>query len=471
LRCHILTAVWGPWHTETFINLNLPSLLAPGNLPDFANKIDTTYVIGTSVSDGKLIRQSTAYRRLREILPIRIVAYSDSAFGAAVATHMKIWHNGVRSAARRGSFFMTNPADMVWADGSYGKIADYLHMGKKAVYAMFARVVDETFREEAQQWRSQDGQIQLPPRRMIDLTLRHLHPFHAAYLRDSDQFPSHSEYIYWPVPGEGLLMRSLATTALAFHASDYEVNSNFSLAFVKDPEDVAFIEDSDEVCGVSLTPLLKDRSWYSRLQNVDIDEVGSWWITFDGPAHLALARTKFRFHTGNAMSERWRQAGQMSDFFVLQALISREVIRLGRLLRQNFCVRAAECLATALYAARLRRRWRWRGPVSIFAPDDVGMAPHADRLLALLTPGCEKNLTDFLFAHVVPEPLALMRPIDPNSPPSAAGEVMAANGRPLRIEWTEHGATIGGCRILGHHPLPLGNMLYVVEGVLPSAKP
>jgi len=72
----------------------------------------------------------------------------------------------------------------------------------------------------------------------------------------------------------------------------------------------------------------------------------------------------------------------------------------------------------------------------------------------------------------VPEPLALMRPIDPNSPPpSAAGEVIAANGRPLRIEWTEHGATIGGCRILGHHPLPLGNMLYVVEGVLPSAKP
>ena len=76
MRCHILTAVWGTWHTDTFINLNLPSLLAPGNLPAFASRIDTTYVIGTSVSDGKYHQGSrTLYRMLEKTARVRIVTY------------------------------------------------------------------------------------------------------------------------------------------------------------------------------------------------------------------------------------------------------------------------------------------------------------------------------------------------------------------------------------------------------------
>ena len=208
---------------------------------------------------------------------------------------MKIWQNGVKAAARRSAFLLTNPADMVWADGSFAKVADLFEAGKKAVYAMFARVVDETFREEALRHLGQDVVISLPPRRMMEMTFRHFHPFHAAYLRDSDQFPFHAEYIYWPVPGEGLLMRSLATTALAFLASEYEVNSNFSLAFVKDPNDIAFIDNSDEVCGVSLTPLLKDRSWYSKFRSVDLDEVDPGGSHSMGPPTSRSRKRSFGF--------------------------------------------------------------------------------------------------------------------------------------------------------------------------------
>jgi fasciclin domain-containing protein len=218
--------------------------------------------------------------------------------------------------------------------------------------------------------------------------------------------------------------------------------------------------------------LLKDRSWYSKFRSVDLDEVGSWWITFDGPAHLALAQKKFRFHTGGATSPQWRQAAQMSDFFVLQALLSREMVRLGRLLRRNYCTRAAECLATALYAGRLRRRWRWRDPISIFAPDDSAMAVHPETAFdRLLAPGREKELVDFVFAHMVPEKLALIRPATATSaaPITPAGAVTAGNDRSLSIEWTSRGATIGGCRILARHELPLDNVLYIVDGVLPSA--
>ena len=401
MRCHILTAVWGDWHTDRFINVNLPSLLAPKNLPDFAHTVETTYIIATSKSDARVIRQSLAYRLLSQLVRLRIVSYRDSAFGAPVATHMKIWHNGVRAAARRGAFFVVNPADMAWADGSFSTIAKRLAAGKKAVYAMFARVLDEPFTQEALELRNRDGAIPIAPRHMIDMTFRHLHPFHAAYLRDSDQFPFHAEYVYWPIQREGLLMRSLATTVLGFYPAEYNVNSNFSLDTIKNPQDLDFIEDSDDLCGVSLTPLRKDQSWYAAFQSLDIDEVGAWWIEFDGPAHLPLARSRFLFHTGGTDSLAWQRARRMSDFFILQTIISREIIRIGRVLKQNGCQIAAEILATALYAARLRRHWHWGPPLSIVASNDDALKPyHKDIVHHLLKPGREKELRNFVYTHV-----------------------------------------------------------------------
>jgi hypothetical protein len=461
MRCHFLTAVWGPWHTQAFLRLNLPSLLAPGNLPAFARDIDTTYVIGTSESDAQAMQDAPIVRLLQKTVKLRFVTYRDSAFGAPVATHMKIWQNGVRAAKRDDAFFMVNPADMIWAEGSFGNIAKRLKGGSKAIYALFARVVEETFRPELAHGHAPDAPISIPSRAMVDMTLRHFHPLHAAYLRDSDQFPFHAEYIYWPVRGQGLLMRSLATTALVFHARRYAVNSNFSLSQVHDPGEVAFIDDSDEMFGVSLTPLLKDRDWYSDFRRADLDEIGAWWITFDGPAHLDLARSRIRFHTGAADGPDWRRAELQSDFFVVQSLIAREMIRLGRLLRRRHCQTAAECLATALYAARLRRRWRWRGPVTIFAPSDDSLKQHGDRVdRELLAPGCEKRLIDFAFGHLVPQALALDG--------GDQSDIRTANGHRLDIKRGQKTTTVGGRRVLQRVELPLGNVLHIVDGPLPS---
>jgi hypothetical protein len=473
VRCLILTAVWGDWHTNRFISVNLPSLLAAKNLPEFSRAVDTTYVIATSVSDALTIRQSPAYQALNRLVQLRIVSYRDSAFGAPIATHMKIWRTGVRDALRRRAFYVVNPADMVWADGSFGTVARRLAAGKKALYAMFARVLDDTFTAEALKLADGEAAIAIPPRVMIDMTLRHLHPFHAAYLRDSDQFPFHPEYIYWPIAGEGLLMRSLATTVLGFFPAEYQVDAHFSLASVHNPDEVDFIDNSDDLCGVSLTPLRKDQNWYAARRTLDIDEVGAWWIDYDGPPNLSLARSKFLFHTSGADSVAWRRARQMSDFFVRQAVVSREIIRTARVLKRNGCRIAASILATALYAARLRRCWRWNPPLIIVVPNDNALKPHQKGIAeTLLRCGREKELLDFVSAHIFPVDASVQEHLraatDAHSEPFS-GQLLSINGHALIVDKQRRRLALGGRDVLANLELPLGNRLYIVDGLLPTA--
>src|SRR6516164_8204503 len=93
------TVVWGPWHTGVFLDVNLTSLLAPGNLAAFAQKHDVSYRIFTSKNDDARIA---------------------------------------------GAMILLIPPDVVWSNGAFGHIADIAALGKKAIFMTYMRVVSET---------------------------------------------------------------------------------------------------------------------------------------------------------------------------------------------------------------------------------------------------------------------------------------------------------------------------------------
>jgi hypothetical protein len=459
VRCQIHTAVWGAWHTDTFIKINLPSLLAARNLPAFADQIETAYVISTRASDAQTIEQSSAYRQLKTLMPVKFEIYRNNEFGAPIATHKKLWHDGLASARDAQAFCIVNPPDIVWANGCFAAMASRILAGKKIIYANFPRALDETFNVEAEKHRHGEA-ISIEPRVMVDMMLRHQHPLNAAYLRDSDQFPHHAEHVFWPVPNEGLMMRTLAALVFGIDPIAYEVDADFLLKSVKDPNDLEFVEDSDDVSGVSLAPLGKDQTWYSTSRALDIDEVSSWWLAFDDPAFLHLAQARFYLHTRGTDSPAWRRAKQMSDFFVFQAITSREIVRIGRLLRRNGCTIAAEIVATALYAARLRRRWRWRPPVSIVVPNDAALAPYRDEIdRQLLSPGNEEALLDFVFSHVISGRVS-----------TDAKTATTLNDRALTIARGTGGMAIDNANVIQTIELPQNKQLYIVDRILSSSK-
>lgn len=457
LRCQIHTAVWGTWHTDAFTGINLPSLMAAGNLPAMAARLETSFIISTRRDDAKRIERSSSYRALQSIMPVKIDIYRDGEFGDPIATHKKLWRYGLKAANEDNAFCIFNPPDIVWADGCYATMAERILAGKKVIYANFPRALEATFVEEANARHRQGEVVSIAPRAIVDMMLRHQHPLNAAYLRNSDQFPHHAEYVIWPVAGEGLMMRTLANVAFGMDPAQYEVGEDFLLRAVHSPEDIFFPEDSDLFAGVSLAPLNKDQTWYATPRGLDIDEVSSWWLAFDDPAFLHLAQARFYLHSRGTDTPAWRRAKQMSDFFIFQAITGREIVRLGRILRANGCSIAAGVLATAHFAARLRRRWRWRAPVSIVVPDDAALSPFSEEIARrYLTPGCEDDLIDFVFGHVA------------EGRAEGRHSMRTINGGTLSV--AADMSAIGGATVRQRIALPQGKELFIVDRPLAETK-
>ncbi|MBI3514709.1 MAG: fasciclin domain-containing protein [Proteobacteria bacterium] len=460
MRCTLVTAVWGPWHTDVLIRFALPSLVAAGNLPSLQRTLDTVYLIHTSRADARRIRAAPVFETLSRTVKVEIVTHADRAFGSPIETHTRIWHSAVDHAKRANGFLCAVAPDIMWADGSFATVARLIGSGKKALYASFLRVVSETFLEEVAERHaaSAGGVSAIAPRPMIDLILRHMHPLQCAYLRDSRHFPIHAEHILWPVGNEGFLMRVLANMVLIFHAVEYPLNPQFTVA--RHSDEVAFVTDSDGFAGASLTPLMKDTDWYFEPRTADLDEIGAWWLNYEGPAHQTLASQQYRFHAGDPTERAWQAVARQSDFFVVQALIAREMTRIGRTLKGIGCKSAAELLATALYGGRLRRRWRWPGPVTVFAPNDAAIAALSrERYGRLLSRDGARELVDFIAAHVAPGVLGDAGDARPAATVGGHALSFAGDGDDLRVN---------GHAVLARHALPEGHVVCVIDGVLAS---
>ena len=472
---HFFVAVWGEWHVDIFLGLNLPTLLAPNNLPYLAQKLDVHFYIATSKSDALKFYASSSFSCLKETCYVKLHVLSDAEFGISVQTQMRLWLEAVELATARGAFMCPFPADMVWADGSFRTIADLLVGGKKSIYAMFPRVIEESFSPEIRKLQpdARDGvAISVSSRELMGSIMRHIHPLHAAYLRTSNHFPAHAEYVYWPVEGEGMLMRSTATTVLVFDAKDRAVDGQFSLKAYDDESEIGFVEDSDDLCGASITPLHKDWSWFLRRRRLDIDDIGRWWINFDGAAHVALARRNFRFHVRDCDEEKWRRVERAGDFVIRQSLASREIMRVAIAIERKGSGFGGRLLASAIFTGRLRRHWRWRPPFIAFVPLDAGLTrKDLTKLEEILSAGNEANLDRYVLDHVTCG--KLLKNFVSNGSQDVRFRLTMLSGQQLDIEQSGDRYTVNGHSIVGQFQLTGDITIYFVDGLIcvPSTAP
>src|SRR5262245_33591135 len=62
--------VWGHRFVRQFLELSLPTLLAPGNVPTLAAKLPTQFIILTRFDDEDYIRHHPMFRRLCDVCPV-----------------------------------------------------------------------------------------------------------------------------------------------------------------------------------------------------------------------------------------------------------------------------------------------------------------------------------------------------------------------------------------------------------------
>src|SRR3954470_10855576 len=116
----ILLPVWGECYTRNFLELCLPSLLAPGNLPGLTRLGPCTFVLLAPLRDAEAIKQNSLWALLRLCCAVRIQYIDDlvSQSSATVLTLAYAW--AVREAGEQAldTCFVPLVADYVLSDGS-----------------------------------------------------------------------------------------------------------------------------------------------------------------------------------------------------------------------------------------------------------------------------------------------------------------------------------------------------------------
>jgi hypothetical protein len=371
-RCVFVTVLWGDWHRNAFLDANLPTMLAPGNLPALSADVDCEYIVYTTAHDASQMKQNRTFVRLCSIMSVSFKFISPATTKNIFSLHHQAWRGATKYARQRGAFILLMPPDVAWADGSFARLRDALGAGKRAIFMTYPRVVSETIIPALIERYPKDAQnaMIIPAKDMMGLAITHVHPLMAAYRRGSKHFPVHPEMVLWPVEGDGFLVRMLARELFCFEPKRYPLNAKSLLARTPPDDELHVFSDSSEFLGVSFTPLWKDMEWYLASRRLDPLFVGRWWTDYDSPMNDQLSAVDLRFTCGTAEEAQWRKAGAQADSLLRHLRSAREFVRILMTLNRMGLSRSASFLAAALRTHGLARRWPHRGPFIILAPTD-----------------------------------------------------------------------------------------------------
>lgn len=457
---HLSTVVWGPWHTQAYLEVNLPSLLASGNLPALAARHQAEYFIYTTEEDIPRIEASAAFIRARAILPIKLIAIQLSAHPDPIAAHHAYWRESMEEARRGGAILVFIPPDVIWANGAFAHVAAVIDSGKRAILMTYLRVISETVVAEVKtRFGNSDASIvDAPARSLVALALRHLHPLTLTYVRDSQNFPVHPEFILWTVPGEGLLMRILAREVFAIDPNLFELTPQALLAKKPDLDTVHFVSESDDLFAMSLAPFAKDVEWYLKPTALSVLDIARWWLIYDSPANDVLARQYFRFHTTEMTPAKWRRAEIESDYLIRRLIATREVLRAIVGIPRPELKSIKLVVLIALTQAKLATAVPWTGGLTFLLPDEQAMYLWLRSTSEDLLAGNARALLDVIRGHI------LLDKVDFFSGRDAV--LRAADGGTRYLTWQNGSPLIDG--VFLNAALKVGDHVgYAIATVLP----
>ncbi len=459
--------MWGEWHIGAFLDMNLPTLLAPGNLPAFAQRLDCRYEIHTVARDAGRILASETYARLTAVMPVNLVLFDETAISDPITTHWRVWNEAHAAAATEKRLLLLMPPDVAWSDGSFRHLAALAEQGKSAIFMTYLRVVADSFIPAFAHIRANRGDVALSGRDLVDLGLRHMHPLMGAYRRDSSYFPSHAEMMLWPVSDQGVVVKLLARELFFFDPCRFTFNEwgqpDGDRAAVSN---IHVVEDSDDLFSVTVAPLGKDFAWHDCERQVTPLAVALWRLAYDSPFNDTIARATLRFHRTTEESALWRRRTGEANAFLRRTTMLREGWRLWQRLRGRGARHAGRLLALALQTGAVERVGGRPGRVTVFVPTDRSLDTQLIEALSKQPSAvARRQLIGLLNGHLV---------IEPEETPSIATRTLgnttlrftSAAGTMIEVHRDTNGLQVNGRRVTdvlddGNHPT-----ICLIEGVL-----
>ncbi|HWB49852.1 MAG TPA: hypothetical protein VG651_12140 [Stellaceae bacterium] len=319
----ILLPVWGESYVTQFLDSNLLTLLAPGNIPALAAMLPTRFVFLTRARDEPTIRAHRGCALLQAVCPIEFMPIDDLIMSGNHSTTITLgWERAVRRAGETmlDTCFVFLVSDYVMADGSLRTIGERMLAGADAIQAGNFQLSEET----ADAWLQEKlatarTSLSLAPREMVRWGLDCLHP---ATVANTVNYPlchnSHTNRLFWRVDRDTLIGRFylLHQICIRPERSDFLVGSASDYSFV--PEmcpsgNVVILNDSDAYFVAEVQPVSHETRFICYGPNTveDLAESLSEWTTF---RHRLNARETIVFHASDLPASLPDAVGEADGF-------------------------------------------------------------------------------------------------------------------------------------------------------------
>src|SRR5262249_4797181 len=147
----LLLPVWGHRYVRQFLEVGLPTLMAPGNLPALAQALPCEFHLLTSAADESYIRQHHAFARLGGICTASTRPIDHLITVGTNATSLTLaYAEAIRAAgpAMLDTCFFFLVSDYIVADGSLASVLARVGAGANAILVGNFQVIAE----EAELW-------------------------------------------------------------------------------------------------------------------------------------------------------------------------------------------------------------------------------------------------------------------------------------------------------------------------------
>lgn len=258
----ILLPVWGERATRDFLELGLPSLLAPGNVPGLSKFGQCTFVLLAPARDAGMIERNPLWALLQACCAVRIQHIDDLISRSSSTVLTLAYASAIRGAGQRAldTCFVLLVADYVVADGSLGAVVARIIGGTSGVLAGNFQVERESALPLLEQRKDDAGVLAMASRSLAELSLPALHRTTLANIVNQREWLEPDvNRLFWRVDERCLLGRFFLMHMIAIRpeTTDFVIAAPSDYSFI--PElcpsgDVVHMTDSDDYFVIECQP-------------------------------------------------------------------------------------------------------------------------------------------------------------------------------------------------------------------------
>lgn len=264
-RFTLSCTVWGDEYVRNFMNFNVRSMLAPGNLPGLAKIGACKIFVVTNESGRAAIEAHPVFAETLKYVDWEFAVVPQAIITELVSPEMERYfyilygmldHIGIFYAQGAESNLFMIPVDAIVANGSFVNMANYRNNGFECCGGGNIVANTETFLPALEEKFAGQPAITISTEDLASLAVEHAHHYFISQIisAENQDFGMHARELFWPVPG-GVEIHScfihplfVASTAVARYTRKHFANVDYGMIprIFNEPDRIKIVGNTDE---------------------------------------------------------------------------------------------------------------------------------------------------------------------------------------------------------------------------------